>query len=241
MHNHTPTCTRTRRTRDGQFRIVCRFHFPRPTSNVTVLAAYDIEQMHKNQLRGGKRQLNYTLARSEAEILINPYNVKIILLWKSNIDIQYIGEPAGGFINMYITCYATKEEKEATEEIWDSIEKSIQMMQKDPEKEKRTGMKSLSMKLAYLINHILNTRECGAPETCIRLLSLPMCRSSDSIVYVNTNLPEERRRKLKPILQLEEEQENDSPYENNLVDVYYPLRSDKLAETNLYDIATKYR
>ena len=56
--------------------------------------------------------------------------------------IQYIGEPVGG----YITCYATKEEKEETEEIWDAIQKAADL------REKSESVKTLSFKLTILIN-----------------------------------------------------------------------------------------
>jgi hypothetical protein len=52
----------------------------------------------------------YNIKRSVEERYINDYNPILLLIWKANMDIQYIHEKSL-VLNRYITCYVTKSEK----------------------------------------------------------------------------------------------------------------------------------
>jgi hypothetical protein len=43
----------------------------------------------------------YNLKRSHNEMYINDYNPAILLIWQSNMDIQFINDPSG-ILNRYI-------------------------------------------------------------------------------------------------------------------------------------------
>jgi hypothetical protein len=48
------------------------------------------------------------------------YNPTILLVWAANIDIQYIGE-SSMVLNRNITTFVTKAEKNASEGIWNEL------------------------------------------------------------------------------------------------------------------------
>ena len=57
----------------------------------------------------------YKLPRSPEEIRINNYNPLLLMLWKANMDIQFIAESTLA-IAQYVTGYVTKAEKSNREE-----------------------------------------------------------------------------------------------------------------------------
>ena len=59
----------------------------------------------------------YNLARSPEEIRINNYNPLLLVLWKANMDLQYIGESSLA-ISQYVTGYVTKAEKSNMQDLW---------------------------------------------------------------------------------------------------------------------------
>ena len=52
----------------------------------------------------------YTLPRSPEEIRINNYNPLLLMLWKANMDLQFVGESTLVIAN-YVTWYVTKAER----------------------------------------------------------------------------------------------------------------------------------
>ena len=52
----------------------------------------------------------YELERKESETRINDYNPLLLMLWKANIDVQFVADD-GMAITTYITDYLTKAER----------------------------------------------------------------------------------------------------------------------------------
>ena len=62
----------------------------------------------------------YKLPRSPVEIRINNYNPLLLLLWKANMDLQFVGECTLA-IAQYVTGYVTKAEKSNMQELWQEV------------------------------------------------------------------------------------------------------------------------
>ena len=77
------------------------FNFPRKPCETAVL--HCVEELKK-------RQKIYELKCSESEVRVNDYNSLILLLWKANIDIQFVAESSLA-LSHYVTGYVTKAER----------------------------------------------------------------------------------------------------------------------------------
>ena len=97
----------------GTFITYCRFGYPRPTCESASLRSMD------ECLKSTHRQM-YKLPRSPQEIRINNYNPLLLMLWKANMDIQFIGESSLA-IGQYVTGYMTKAEKSNMQEVWQEV------------------------------------------------------------------------------------------------------------------------
>ena len=62
----------------------------------------------------------YQLARAESETRVNDYNPLLLLLWKTNIDIQFVAESSLALAH-YVSGYVTKAEKSSVQEIWQEV------------------------------------------------------------------------------------------------------------------------
>lgn len=83
----------------GTFITRCRFGFPRQECNSATL----------NCMKLSHTQM-YNLVRACSEIRINNYNPLMLMLWKANMDIQYVGESTLA-IAQYVTGYVTKAKR----------------------------------------------------------------------------------------------------------------------------------
>ena len=111
MHKCSAYCKRKVK-QGGIFITSCKFNFPRKPCETAVL--HCVEEKLK------KRQKMYELKRSESEVRVNDYNPLILLLWKTNIDIQFVTESSLA-VSHYVTGYATKAERSFLQEIWQEI------------------------------------------------------------------------------------------------------------------------
>ena len=66
--------------------------------------------------KGSQRQV-YKLPRSPGEIRINNYNPLLLILWKANMDIQFIAESTLA-IAQYVTGYVTNAEKSNMQDLF---------------------------------------------------------------------------------------------------------------------------
>ena len=86
----------------GTYITYCRFGFPRAACENATLKTME------ECVKGSQRQV-YKLPRSPEEIRINNYNPLLLMLWKANMDIQFIESTLA--IAQYVTGYVTKAEK----------------------------------------------------------------------------------------------------------------------------------
>ena len=91
IHKHTKSCTRNK---------VCRFGFPRPeTEKTLILNNVDITDPY---LRGRF----YETKRTEQEQYVNAYNPYLLRKWRANMDIQLVCSANG--LAYYVCIYMAK-------------------------------------------------------------------------------------------------------------------------------------
>ena len=56
------------------------------------------------------RRRIYELPRSDSEVRVNDYNPLLLMLWKANLDIQFVAESSLALAH-YVSGYVTKAEK----------------------------------------------------------------------------------------------------------------------------------
>ncbi len=117
---------------------------------------------------GNKPIKIYNLKRSVAEMYINDYNPVLLLIWKGNMDLQYIHDKSL-ILNRYITSYVTKSEKLASQALWEEINQN---------KSLRSSLKSFALKS-------LKNRQIGAYEIADKLLGYSLFEKSVSIKYLS--------------------------------------------------------
>ena len=101
MHKCSAYCKRRRRC-GSTFITRCRFGFPRQACQSATL--HCVEEALKSRKR------IYELPRSNVEVRVNDYNPLLLMLWKANIDIQYVAESSLALAH-YVSGYFTKRNK----------------------------------------------------------------------------------------------------------------------------------
>ena len=150
-------------------------------------------QLYQECLTLMKRGKKVVLQRQPSERWINQYNPKILKTWRANMDLQFIMDPYSCI--MYITSYMMKSEKAMSE-----------LLKNVAEENRGEDLKS---KLRTIGSSFLNNREVSAQEATFRLLSMPLTKSSRSVVFVNTAPKDKRVSMLKPRKILQEMDDDD--------------------------------
>ena len=94
------------------------------------------------------RRRIYELPRSDSEVRVIDYNPLLLMLWKANLDIQFVAESSLALAN-YFSGYVTKAEKSNMQEIWDEVSEN----------------KSIYGRLWSFGIRSLRFRECGLYES----------------------------------------------------------------------------
>ncbi|PZC79192.1 hypothetical protein B5X24_HaOG216756 [Helicoverpa armigera] len=170
IHSHSHTCYKNRQDRH------CRFNFPRPASDETVLLGPD------ETLRNNGRFC--ILKRTPEEQYVNNYNPQILKLWKANMDIQPCGNVTA--VSYYIAKYTSKHEPQ-----------DVGQAVKDAVSKVRASHGDIGRQLFAVSMAILNHRRVSACECAYRLCHLKLRDSSRKVVFVNTCRPNERYRILR--------------------------------------------
>ena len=209
-----------RRKRFGKtFVTRCRFGYPREVSETSQLNTVD------DSLKSRKKI--YLLPRSESETRINDYNPLLLLLWKANMDIQFIGEHSLALAH-YVTGYITKAERSNMQDIWHEV----------------SNEKSIYSKLWSFGIRSLRSRECGLYEACDLLLGEQLCGKSVSVKWIDAAFPHKRKRRVKDHAKLQQlrsmQPDSSDIFESNLIDTHYPQRPKDLEEVCLYDFVGHY-
>ena len=202
MHKCSSYCKR-RKKFGSAFVTRCKFDFPRPVSES--FTVNDVEDSLKS-----KRKI-YQLARAEQETRVNDYNPLLLMLWKANMDIQFISEKSLALAH-YVTGYVTGPEKSNTQDIWDEIGSN----------------KSIYSQLWSFGVRSMRSRECGLYEACDLLLGDHLCEKSECVKWVDAAFPHKRKRRVRDHNQLQLLQETDPNstdiFDSNLIDTFYPDR-----------------
>ena len=111
MHKCSPYCKRKRNLK-GTFVTTCKSGFPRDSTECASL--YPVEECLKS-----KKKIPQ-LPRLPQEACINDYNPLLLLLWKANMDIQYIAESSLTLAH-YVTGYVTKAEKSNMQDVMQKV------------------------------------------------------------------------------------------------------------------------
>jgi hypothetical protein len=123
----------------------------------------------------------YNLPRSPEEIRINNYNPLLLMLWKANMDLQYIGESSLA-IAQYVTGYVTKAERSNMQDLWEEV----------------SSHSSIYSTLWSFGIRSLRSRECGLYyEASDLLLGDHLCEKSMTVKWVNVSRPQNRKRRLR--------------------------------------------
>ena len=206
--------------RKNQGERYCRFGYPRPMCESASLRSMD------ECLKSTHRQM-YKLPRSPQEIRINNYNPLLLMLWKANMDIQFIGESSLA-IAQYVTGYVTKAEKSNMQEVWQEV----------------SSHQTIYSKLWSFGVRCLRSTECGLYEASDLLLGDHLCGKSLTVKWVDVSQPHNRKRRLKDHSKLTEMREcnpnSTDIFEANLIDTFYPERPDDMEDVCLYDFVADY-
>ena len=101
MHKCSAYCKQRRKCSDNTFITRCRFGFSRQVCKNLKLNS--VQESLKSRRR------IYELPRSESEIRVNDYNPLMLMLWKANLDIQFVAESSLALAH-YVSGYVTKAE-----------------------------------------------------------------------------------------------------------------------------------
>ena len=187
---------------------------------MTSFPAFDIG------IHGHQRNDCTSFLGNQQNFFINDYNPALLFHMGANIDVQYIGDSSWSLAK-YVTSYMTKAGSGEIAEIWNELTNE-----------------SLHSRLWSLGLKSLTHRQCGAYEAADRLLSSRLYGKSVSIRFVNTNLPHERRRHLKPIKQLQDLKKtspnSEDIFTNSYLDDYYPNRPEELETISLFEFMKWY-
>ena len=214
MHKCSAYCKRKRKCSGNTFITRCRFGFPRQVCENPKLNS--VQESLKSRRR------IYELPRSESEVRVNDYNPLLLMLWKANMDIQFVAESSLALAH-YVSGYVTKAERSNVQEIWEEVSES----------------KSIYSRLWSFGIRSLRFRECGLYEASDLLLGDHLNEKSDTVKWIDVSMPHKRNRRLinHKVLQEIAKHNPDSEeiFEDNLIDTFYPQRPQNLEKVCLYD------
>ena len=257
IHRHSPTCRRKGK---------CRFNYPKPPSPFTIISDEPQENCQQQidfavkNLAAVKEVLDqkdlptditleeildrahitlddYTkslsiskcgrsviLKRKPSEQTVNYYSPAILKAWEANMDIQYVVNAYACV--MYIASYVLKAEKGMSE------------LLKQAAKEANEG--NTRQQLNKLGSVFLTNREVSAQEAVYRVLSIPLRRSTRTVIFINTDNKESRDALLLPFTQLQKlDDDNEDVYCKNIID-RYAARPKKCEHMCLAEFAANY-
>ena len=145
------------------------------------------------------------LKRKPCEICINNYNKVIMMSWEANHDVQYVTSVLECVF--YVASYMSKPEKTLGDLLKDVCKAGQHLGPK-------SSMKAVAKKF-------LTHREVSAQEAVYRLLSLPLTKGSRQVIFLPTDLPENRTRLFKPMKFIETLDDDDpNVFQISILDRY---------------------
>ena len=216
LHKCSNYCKKKRKFSKNIFVTKCKFRFPRPVSEETVLK--NVQQSMKAEKR------TYHLKRSKEEVRVNDYNPLLLL---ANINVSFTSECSLALAD-YVSGYVIKAEMGHMQDLWQDI----------------LDDRGIYSKLFTIGIRCLDSRPIGLYETCDTLLGEPLCRKSREVAWIDVEMPHKRKRNLtKKLSEVEEIAANDPStedfYGEGLVTHCYPNRAQEYEEYCLYDFVAK--
>ena len=183
------------------------------------------EEQYKNGLRimVKSKGAQVLLKRDCADVFTNNYNPELLSLHRANIDVSFITNEYA--CAAYILGYLTKGEA--------GVSKLLKTLDDETAK---YGM-SVEERLKKFARAIDTSREVSIQEIVYRTLGLGMCVGSRVVKFINASKPELRDGLLKK--NLDDTEENESPFMNSLID-YYQARPVDLNDLSLAEFAAQY-
>ena len=202
-HKCSNYCKKKKKVK-GTFITKCKFGFPRAETEEGVINSAEESLKSKAKV--------YHLPRSSTEVKINDYNPIILLIWKANMDIQYIADSTLAIAH-YMTGYVAKAHMQET---FADL----------------TDHHSLYSKLWSFGVRSLHHRECGLYEAADLLLGNHLCSKFESVEWISAERPSKRKRRIKKFNELKNlaqaAPDSTDLYESDLVDTFYPQRPNEL-------------
>ena len=219
LHKCSKYCKRRKRCGKTTFITRCRFGFPRPVCDTAQLNSVQESLKSRNRI--------YQLVRTGPETRVNDYSPLLLMLWKANIDIQFVAEASLALAH-YVSGYVTKAERSNMQEIWQEV----------------SDNKNIYSRLWSFGIRSLRFRECGLYEASDLLLGDHLTEKSNTVKWVDVCMPHKRSRRLKNHKVLQEmvrhNPNSESIFEDNVLDTFYPQRLASLEDVCLYDFVAKY-
>ena len=174
---------------------ICRFGFPRPeTEKTLILNNVDITDPH---LRGRF----YETKRTEQEQYVNANNPYLLRKWSANMDIQLVCSTNG--LAYYVCSYIAKAERDDLKDALYATIVNIQNKESEISPRKPTHL---------IRNCVLKTRRLSTQEVAARVGHLQLTWSSRTVVRVNARPHTERYKLLKPKKERDEFAKTMFPY-----------------------------
>ena len=218
-HKCSAYCKRRQKCASNTFVTRCRFGFPRQVCENAKLNSVQDSLKSRNRI--------YQLRRTESEVRVNDYNPLLLMLWKANIDVQFVAESSLALAH-YVSGYVMKAERSNMQEIWQEVSEN----------------KSVYSRLWSFGIRSLRFRECGLYEASDLLLGDHLTEKSDTVKWIDVAMPHKRSRRLKDHKVLQQIAENNPDteeiFQDKLLDTFYPERPDSLEDVCLHDFVASY-
>ena len=238
-HAHTKTCTKglTTNNKDksnkskGETGGECRFHFPwLPSDRTKIVDADDNELSEKTaqmSVKNKGRRQRIILQRSVGAEWTNAYNETMLRCLRSNIDVQFCTS-MWDMVN-YLINYATKTEKD----VCDAMKDVKNNIMDDDNRNARDKLKSLG-------NVFIDARSISIQESVIRTTDMPMKFSKPKVIFVPSDMPEERHGMLKSRKDMADlPDSSDDIFMKGYID-RYPSRPDSLKDMCYKEFAANF-
>ena len=156
---------------------------------------------------------------------VNLFNVKILLAWKANLDIQIVLEPYG--CASYVVGYISKSQR------------GMSSLLEAAAKEARKENSDIKKQVRHIGNVFSNSVEVGAQEAVYLALQIPLTKGTREVVYINTCASRERVFLLKPKSVLDELPAESTNIESDNIVQRYSKRPRQLQRFCLADYVSK--
>ena len=166
-------------------------------------------------------RFTYVLPHSSTEVRVNDYNLLLLLLWKANMDIQFVSENTLALAN-YVTGYVTKAEKSHLQDIFECTDETQPVFNR---------LFSFGVRL-------MRNCECGMYEAADLLLGEFLYAKSDTVKWITVEEPHKCNRVLKNYKDIKLLHDNDpnSPdiFAPNIIDDTCPKKPREFGHVCLY-------